>query len=117
MSELFRCRITCRDFDTVHDMLSSLTRVTVGNDNYSVEERFINVTCLEDDLDALRQVVARFDRHARLEIWRPKGEAPAISFPKELPPEALMTDLVGYELPKNFLGHPFIKAQGKRPEA
>ncbi len=117
---IIRCRITCRDFESILEMHPFLKRIYVGNDRYSVEERSFDLTCQEEDLDAVRQIVTRFDRHARLEIWKLKGELAPVNM-TEQPPRKNDVIVIGLlvqdDLPKNFLGHPFIKTSGKRPEA
>lgn len=114
---MIRCRITCHDFDRIIDMLDSLTRVIVGNDTYSVPERSIDITCQEEDLDAVRKVVTRFDRHARIEIWRPKGEPPPILLAKESPSTQGTAFVFVVRDPPSKTDGPLIETYGKRPEA
>lgn len=117
---IIHCTITCRDFDRILDMVGPLSKIYISNPGYSLDERSLDLTCQEEDLDAIRKVVARFDRHARIEIWRPKGEPPPIILAEQPPEEdgEIVVDLAGPDaLPRKFLGHPFIKSLGKRPEA
>lgn len=120
MYEPIRCRITCRDSKSALRVLSLLREAGLGNESSSIEEERIEISCQEDELEEIKHLLLRSNRHVRLEIWIPKDDLPADSMVAESP--GLLDLKVGvvvlFDQPQeNLLGSPFIKSRDKRPEA
>lgn len=120
MDGLIRCRLTCRDEKSTIRVLALLRKAGLGNENFSIEKERIDIMCQEDELEEIKRVLSSTNRHFRLEIWIPKDNLPAESMAAESP--GLLDLGVGVvflfdESQENLLGSPYIKTQGKRPDA